>query len=201
MPTGLDSIIPMWQEDGSGNGPWITTVSGRRFYFLNPTPDSIRIQDIASSLSKQCRFAGHTRKFYSIAEHSLYVSYLAINPLEGLLHDASEAFLVDMPTPIKREIKQYAELEDTIMGAIAKRFNIGWPVSDDTHDADKAQLIEEATHLVANAEWIHDPIYSSLKRKHGIIPSCFTPDEAFHKFMIRFTQLMEKHDDTNKTPF
>ena len=71
---------------------YIETVSGRKFYFLNPNPEDIDIEDIAHALSMQCRFTGHTKWFYSVAEHAIWVSYLVPVhlALEGLLHDASE---------------------------------------------------------------------------------------------------------------
>jgi hypothetical protein len=79
----------------------ITTFSGVLFRPLLPNPDDIRIADIAHALSQQYRFAGHTRTFYSVAEHSVRVSLLCRpdDALWGLLHDASEAFLTDVPAP------------------------------------------------------------------------------------------------------
>ena len=81
------------------NGP--ITTSPRRW--AGPNPDDIRIEDIAHALSNQCRFAGHAREFYSVAEHSVHVSQLCLpeHALWGLLHDASEAYLVDLPRPLK----------------------------------------------------------------------------------------------------
>ena len=85
-------------------GDWIQTMSGVIFYPLDPRPEEIRIEDIAHALSHQCRFAGHCREFYSVAEHSVRVSRELPQEfmLWGLLHDASEAYLVDLPRPIKR---------------------------------------------------------------------------------------------------
>jgi hypothetical protein len=70
----------------------ITTFSDVRFWPLLPNPDDIRIEDIAHALSNQCRFAGHAREFYSVAEHCVRVSQLCRpeEALWGLLHDASE---------------------------------------------------------------------------------------------------------------
>src|ERR1017187_10636100 len=77
----------------------ITTFSGIHFWPLLPNPADIRIEDIAHALSNQCRFAGHAREFYSVAEHSVRVSQLCPpeDALWGLLHDASEAYLTDVP--------------------------------------------------------------------------------------------------------
>jgi len=168
-------------------GPWIQTFSGGRFYFDNPDPKEINIEDIAQALSKQCRFAGHIKQFYSVAEHSLFVSYLAVNPLEGLLHDASEAFLVDMPSPIKATLQSYRDVEDGIMAIIAKKWGFAWPISADTHECDRIMLVEEAEALLNKCEWIED--YRPSSGRRGILPQCMSPTEAYEAFMTRYRQL------------
>jgi uncharacterized protein len=85
-------------------GDWIQTYTGKQFWPLSPLPEDIVIEDIAHALSMQCRFGGHVRTFYSVAQHSVHVSLL-VEPqyaLWGLLHDAAEAYLVDLPRPIKK---------------------------------------------------------------------------------------------------
>lgn len=89
---------------------WIRTFTGKRFYPLKPTIEDIDILDIAHALSNQCRFSGHSKWHYSVGQHSVYVSQvvrsLGGSPTDimwGLLHDASEAYLVDLPTPVKRQ--------------------------------------------------------------------------------------------------
>jgi hypothetical protein len=84
-------------------GPYIQTVSGRRFNPFEPDREQIDISDIATALANQCRFGGHTRTFYSVAQHSCLISDLvrergggAADALSALLHDASEAYLVDL---------------------------------------------------------------------------------------------------------
>lgn len=175
--------------DTDTNGPWIHTGHDHEFHFQNPSDDEIDIRDIAGALSKQCRFAGHTNKFYSVAEHSIAVSYMALDPLAGLLHDASEAYLVDMPSPIKKAMSQYGAVEDCIMHAIARKFKFPWPKSEDIEDADKAQLIEEAKALLPNPQWVHDPKYHAQKRKYGIPPLCLSPEQAEQLFLKRFEQV------------
>jgi len=92
--------------------PWVETVSGRRVSLVEPDPESISIEDIAHHLSKLCRFAGASRTFYSVAEHSLRVSAefnsytcpVMARALKvwGLLHDAHEAYLGDIIRPVKQ---------------------------------------------------------------------------------------------------
>ena len=81
----------------------MVTYTGKEFYPLDPNPADIDIKDIAHALSNCCRFAGHIKSFYSVAQHSVIVSELCEpeNALAGLLHDASEAYLSDIARPVK----------------------------------------------------------------------------------------------------
>ena len=80
-------------------GDWMQTHSGIQFWPLDPRPEDILIEDIAHALSNQCRFAGHCCFHYSVAQHSVLVSenVPAQDAMWGLLHDAGEAYLVDLP--------------------------------------------------------------------------------------------------------
>jgi hypothetical protein len=114
--------------------PFIETFTGARFCPLDPCIEDIRIHDIAHALSNQCRFSGHVRHFYSVAEHSVRVSWLLESRtksprvwLKGLLHDASEAYLIDLPTPLKVNGKigrEYREAEGRLMSAVWERFRL-----------------------------------------------------------------------------
>ena len=78
---------------------YLSTFSGKKFYPFNPSPEQIEIVDIAHGLSMVCRFSGQCPYFYSVAEHCIHVTNV-LPPslkLEGLLHDASEAYLADLP--------------------------------------------------------------------------------------------------------
>lgn len=110
-------------------GDWIQTFSGRRFWPLDPRPDDIDILDIAHALSLCCRFAGHCKWHYSVAQHSVYVSDMCKRDLRlaGLLHDAAEAYLGDLVTPVKRHSvlgDEYKLVELRLMEAVAVRFAI-----------------------------------------------------------------------------
>lgn len=117
----------------------IRTFSGKIFNVFDPDPDLICIEDIAHALSNLCRFGGHTYDFYSVAEHSYRVSAEVPDALklQALLHDASEAYLVDMPSPIKYYMPQYCRLEDRLMSVIAGKFGFEYPLSDIVKKADK----------------------------------------------------------------
>ena len=88
---------------------WISTYTDKKFHYLNPTEEEICIEDIAHALALTCRFGGHCSKFYSVAEHSIRVSNIVPETLrlQALLHDAHEAYLHDVPRPIKEDIPQY----------------------------------------------------------------------------------------------
>jgi hypothetical protein len=142
---------------------WIQTHSGRKFDFLSPSYESICIEDIAHSLSMQCRFTGHTSRRYSVAAHSILVASLVPTPLrlEALLHDASEAYLGDVSTPLKQLITEYQWLEERIQKMILIRY-AGVSVLDRTvKDADRLAMRIEATHLlgIPVGSWF-DPVES-----------------------------------------
>ena len=82
---------------------WFTTSTGRYFDLANPEPPMFDWTDIATALSRQCRFNGHTRWFYSVAEHSCHVASLLPDEIAvyGLLHDAHEAYIGDITAPMK----------------------------------------------------------------------------------------------------
>jgi uncharacterized protein len=134
-------------------GDWIQTYMGRQFWPLDPDPLEIFIEDIAHSLSNQCRFTGHCHRFYSVAEHSVRAA--AIVPekdkLWGLLHDASEAYLVDLPRPLKRFSKLgdlYREIEANLMAQVCHRFDLTLEQPTSVEHADRVMLVTEKRDLM-----------------------------------------------------
>lgn len=168
--------------------PWIETFTGKQFYFLDPKADQIDIKDIAHSLAYTCRYTGHSRKFYSVAEHSVFVSYLALDPLAGLLHDASEAYITDIASPIKPYLENYKTLEDVLMLAIARRFGFDYPLAADIKDCDATQLKTEAKHLMRSEGKPWASLYPTA-RPHGITPMCWSPEEAEKRFLERYEEV------------
>lgn len=128
--------------------PGAATRSGQWVNLLAPEASSIAAEDIAHGLACVCRFSGQTRAFYSVAQHSLMVASLVPAPvrLRALLHDATEAYLQDLPTPIKAMLPGYAEIESRLWGAIAERF--GLPAHDPVADV----LIKHADRIALHAE-------------------------------------------------
>ena len=145
------------------DGTMITS-SGRYFNVLEPDPALIEIEDIAAALSRICRFGGHTKIFYSVAEHSVLAAHHAWNHGEGLpacrailLHDATEAYLGDVVKPLKNAIADvYGPIEKRMSDAIGERFDIDF---DAYHDVikryDYAMLFAEKRALFPEdaTEW------------------------------------------------
>jgi len=125
---------------------WIQVYSGKRYYLLDPKIEDIEIKDIAHALSNICRFSGHTKTFYSVAQHSVIVGDLMVinNPLYGLLHDASEAYLGDITRPLKSLLPDYRLLEEITRNNIYKRFNLKLDLIIKS-EVDKYDLIALAT--------------------------------------------------------
>lgn len=128
---------------------YIRTYSGRKFYPLDPRPEEVCIEDIAHHLSNQCRWAGAVKSFYSVALHSMHVSMMTHkeNALAALLHDASEAYLCDMPKPAKHGMPEYQGIEDRLQEVIAKALGFQYPFTPEVHQADQAALYLESQYF------------------------------------------------------
>lgn len=131
-------------------GPFINTYTGKKFHFLHPHPDEMDIEDIAHALSNQCRFTGHTKFHYSIAQHTVYAYQNAPASLKrvALLHEASEAYILDVATPLKRHLGGYTAMEMAIMKVAAAKYQFEWPAPIELHKLDKALLITEMQALM-----------------------------------------------------
>lgn len=134
-------------------GDWMQTYTGCQFWPLDPRPEEIHVIDIAHALANQCRFAGHCKRFYSVAQHSVIVSRI-VPPefaLWGLLHDSAEAYLVDLPRPVKRfsEIgTHYQRVELLVMQSICCRFGLSELQPTCVHHADDIALMTEKRDLM-----------------------------------------------------
>jgi len=128
---------------------WIETFTGKRFYPFEPNPADIDIQDITHALSLICRYNGHCDHFYSVAQHSVLVSELVPKQyaLDGLLHDAAEAYIGDIPPPIKKELPKFQEAERRLEVLIAEVFGVSFPIPAVVKTADSALLAAESIQL------------------------------------------------------
>ncbi len=174
-------------RDNCLNSSSIQTYTGRLFYPLNPVIEDIVIEDIAHSLALQCRFAGHTSEFYSVAQHSVFVSEACPTEaaLWGLLHDASEAYLIDVPRPLKhsKEFKIYRKYEKIVQDAICQRFNLSLIQPRVVKEKDDLLLCTEARDFMGYPEWIRNrPILETPL-------SAWSPQKAEKLFLKVFANL------------
>lgn len=164
-----------------------------------PSIASIDIRDIASHLGKTARFNGGTDRFYSVAEHCIWVSNLVPDQfaLEGLLHDAAEAYLGDVIRPLKvgTMFDEYRAMERRLDLVIADRFGLiygeaGWPIQVDA--VDKLIVKQESVNL---RPWLYENKFKS------IIPAPFDkvvgritmgPAEAEAEFLRRYEEVVDR---------
>lgn len=127
------------------NNALIQTSSGKFFDILHPENYAYDIHEIAHSLYNLCRFTGHTERFYSVARHSILCSMIVKeeNKLGALLHDASEAFLGDVASPLKKLLPEYGRLEASVQQAIFNYFGVPYPYNEEVKMADLAALVVE----------------------------------------------------------
>jgi uncharacterized protein len=131
-------------------GDWIQTSKGRQFWPFDPRVGDFDIEEIAHALSNLCRFGGHCSEFYSVAQHSALVSDLLPpeHKLAGLMHDAAEAYIVDIPRPIKYSLPGYLEAEHKIESVLAEQYGLQYPWHLAVKEADNIALMTEARDLM-----------------------------------------------------
>lgn len=168
-------------------GDWIQTYTGEQFFPLDPDLDSIHITDIAHALSNVCRFTGHVKHFYSVAQHSVLVSRHVSpeNALWGLMHDASEAYIADIARPVKPYLTNYKDIERSLLDSIAKKFKLPKKIPEEVHEVDCAILNDERKSLMSRPPKVWDVPKTSL----GIDIMAWTPSFAKKKFLFRFQEL------------
>jgi hypothetical protein len=172
---------------------WIQTYSGRQFWPLTPKAEDLWIVDIAHALSHQCRFTGHVREFYSVAQHSCLVHDLLVgSPCDirfcALMHDASEAYLVDLAKPLKNRLHAYEAAEEYLMSVIAKHYGFPWPMPDVVKQADIILLFTERRDLMAAPPRPWTGHAEPMEAR--IVP--WTPSLARSEFIKRFARYMNE---------
>lgn len=163
---------------------------------LNPDPDAIHIEAIAHALAQQVRFAGHCIRPFSIAEHSINVSYVVPpeDALAGLMHDATEAFLVDIPTPIKRLLPRYYEIEENLYQVIATKYGLPGQLPESVKEADARMAITEKVALL-DPNNLDRPEWAGLTSRYEAYPDFPIPNHTVswkfmkQNFIRRFREL------------
>ena len=178
-------------DDEAIRRSFLRTFTGRNVFPLNMYATDIAIEDIAHSLSNIGRYNGHTSKLYTVGQHSVMMAEYLLEKygkeklaLSGLLHDAPEAYIGDMPTPLKRLFPQFVEAEDRIVAVMEARFKLDYPLDcPEIKEADMRLLATEARDLMGDPQ-----DWSSL---NGLVPfektiECWTPDHTEMMFLNAF---------------
>jgi uncharacterized protein len=181
---------------------WMQTFTGRKVDLEYPRPEDIDIRDIAHALSQICRYGGHCHKFYSVAEHSLLVAdvieanYASFKPIElaGLLHDAAEAYLGDLITPLKKILTKETSIEGRWLDVIKERFALPVdlnPLPNIVKSADQFMLAVEVHDLfpIVLPDW-KIPKTLPMIPPH-LHPKCLPPAQAKEAFLARFQVLTD----------
>jgi hypothetical protein len=121
-------------DDGAESDAAIGTRSGQEVRPFDPRPQDVTLPDIAHATANVCRASGQSDVFYSVGLHSLYVSEdlerrgeSPHTQLYGLLHDASEAYVADVPGPLKRHLPNYRRAEERVQSAVWSAFDLPDP--------------------------------------------------------------------------
>lgn len=173
--------------------PYIETASGKKVFFLEPDPEQIDIRDIALALSRIPRFNGHTHRFYSVAEHCWTGSRFIEDKykLHFLLHDATEAYLCDIPSPIKQYLPDYKKIEEGLEKAIADKFALDFPSPAVVKYMDLVMLSVEAQNLIESRgnNW---QIWQTIQRPIAdprMKPLCFDSKHIERLYLQAFYEL------------
>lgn len=174
-------------------GPWMSSYTGRRFHPLAPRREDVATEDVLRGLAFTRRFAGQTRKFYSVAEHSVLGSVLAEDmggrPLarQFLLHDATEAWIGDMPRPLKYEMARFREVEARIWNVVADRYRLPRRLDDRVKQIDNIMCVTEKLALMPHAEnW---PSLPDSLADSSITIEAWPPSTALRRIARRFREL------------
>lgn len=185
---------------GTRRGDWMQTYTGRQFWPLDPRVEEVDPLDIARALSHQCRYAGHVNRFYSVAEHCILMSLVMPTrelALAALLHDAAEAYVVDVPRPLKRHLPGYAQIEDRVLGVVLGRFGVTFEraplgvggllvLPREVKEADNRILLDERAQLMSAppAPWAVDDL-----EPLGVGIDALPPHRAFQAYLARLESL------------
>lgn len=186
-------------------GDWFQTRSGIPFYILDPRPEDVVVEDIAHSLAYQCRYNGHSARFYSVAEHAWHVSQVAdqqgrpsVDIFHALHHDSAEAYTSDIPKPIKNSLPDLREAEDRVEAVVFAALGVPCAKPQWLRELDQRIVKDEKEQLMGpprtGAEW---PINGDKQKTYdaleplGVKVQCWSPGMAKEMFLRGHYQLLE----------
>ena len=167
---------------------YIRLGNGTKFDYLNPDFSQITIEEIAHSLANQCRYIGHTKFHYSIAQHSVYCSYLAPEEYKyaALMHDICESIAIDVPSPLKKLLPDYQQLEQKLEKGLWAKFGLDWPMHPEVKDVDTIMLATELKQLMPGEDYLNLLCFPA-----DLIIEEMTPKEAKKLFLDDYYQLVK----------
>lgn len=173
----------------------IMTRSGFEFDLIDPAKNRFSVDDIAHALANVCRYCGHVREFFSVAQHSVMVSQLVPQQyaMMGLLHDASEAFIGDVAKPLKELLPDYKQVEARIEEFVLSRFGIdAHAMPPDIKRADMIALLTEQRDLMHGPDPEIMERFSVEPLVETIVP--LQPKEAKELFLDRYREIRYEQD-------
>lgn len=171
-------------------GDWMQLYTGVRFYPMDPRAEEINPDDIGHALSLLCRYGGHVDRFYSVAEHCVLMSQWVPpeDALAALLHDATEAYVCDVPRPLKRYLGGYAQIELEVWRAITARFRVSDRLPASVKEADDRILLTERNALMRRTQtWTQDGQMDPLP----VEITGWLPAEAERRYLDRLEELLQ----------
>ena len=169
--------------------PTILTASGFYFNFIEPKDNQVLVSDIAHALSHICRFSGHTSKFYSVAQHSVMASHIVPpeDALAALFHDAPEAYIGDITSPLKRLLPDYRVIESRLQDDIFTKLGLPLCLPASVKIADRVLLATEQRDLMPK----HDDQWACIANVEPLQKRIVPWDCGFAKAMFfdRFLEL------------
>ena len=173
----------------------IVTASGKYVNLLDPDKDTLEIRDIITALSVTYRFNGHTRVPYSVAQHSLYCSYIVGEryQYQALMHDITEAYIGDMVAPLKRLLPDYSDIEHRLWLELCCEFNIRPELHEEVKWADMASYVKERRQLFpVHVPPQNDPdvkVFETIVPPRRPLDLDSSPEEVRAQFHRRFIEL------------
>jgi len=195
-PDATQRAEPRSTDQGSAErrGDWMETASGRKLWPLDIRPGDVHPEDVAHGLAMTCRYGGHTGRFYSVAEHCCRLAdYVLLTSdyqfaLDLLTHDAAEAFLGDIPRPLKRAMPAgWKEIEEAADRACAAALGARYPFLQAVKDLDSRILVDERAALMS----LSGNAWDEIERlpKLGVPIEAWPPEQAKEEWMGRYERL------------
>lgn len=172
----------------------LETYTGLYLDYLDPDPADVCVEDIARALSMTCRFGGHVTRYFSVAEHAVNVAHYVENvtgdplmALAALHHDSHEAYIGDLPTPLKKDLGgKYRAFKDDIDRAVAAAIGIAPHLfeAETIKHGDALALAYEASYLKKSRglgeHWGRE---EEIERPQNMLVLSLDPISAEHVFL------------------